>query len=542
MPDTTDMELLEAYGQQDSEEAFAELVRRHVDLVYSAALRHVSVPAQAEEITQAVFVILARKAAGLRSNIVLEAWLYETARLTSLSFLRGEHRRRRREQEAYMQSVLNETANEPTWNQLSPLLDDAMARLGKKDRDAVILRFFKGKSLAEIAATLQTTEAAAQSRVHRAVGKLQRFFLKRGIDSTAEAIAGAMSANAVLVAPASLAKTATAIGLAKGMATSTSTTTLIKGALKLMAWTKIKVTVVIGAISLLAIGTTVIATKAFTPASKIVSPVIVASAYPGDWIWKGDSRNLNRVPPLLILQPSKRPTNWVPFGMQGDHRYLAEGKTVKELLAAVYSQIDSAAKLDFQVELPADRWDCIDTLPGTNWWWSLRDELNKRFNIVEEFDVDAGGNRVVLVRTATSVFATKAFASESKTATGVYPGDWIWRGDSLTLDRVPPLLILQPSKLPPNWVPFDMQGDRRYLAEGKTVKELLAAVYSQIDSRAKLDFQIQLPSDKWDCIDTLQDTNWCYSLQKELNARFHITEEFSTAPGPNRVVIVKAEP
>jgi RNA polymerase sigma factor (sigma-70 family) len=99
------MDLLRDYQRQGSEEAFAELVRRHVNLVYSAALRHAGIAAHAEEITQAVFVILARKAAGLRPDTILDAWLYETTRWTALSFLRGERRRQWREQEAYMQST-----------------------------------------------------------------------------------------------------------------------------------------------------------------------------------------------------------------------------------------------------------------------------------------------------------------------------------------------------------------------------------------------------------------------------------------------------
>ena len=143
MTDVSDIELLREYGRQGSDEAFAELVRRHINLVYSAALRHVGVAAQAEEITQAVFVILARKAAGLRPGTILDAWLYETTRLTSLSFLRGERRRQFREQEAYMQSSLGESDGNSIWNQVGPLLDESMARLSKADREAVVLRFFK---------------------------------------------------------------------------------------------------------------------------------------------------------------------------------------------------------------------------------------------------------------------------------------------------------------------------------------------------------------------------------------------------------------
>ena len=102
MHDASDMELLRNYHRQGSEEAFAKLVERHVNLVYSAALRHAGTAAHAEEITQAVFIILARKADRLRPDTVLEAWLYETTRLTALSFLRGERRRQAREQEAYI--------------------------------------------------------------------------------------------------------------------------------------------------------------------------------------------------------------------------------------------------------------------------------------------------------------------------------------------------------------------------------------------------------------------------------------------------------
>src|SRR5665213_3395 len=163
MHDASDMDLLRDYARQGSEEVFAELVRRHINLVYSAALRHVGIAAHAEEITQAVFVILARKAVSLRTDTVLDAWLYETTRLTALSFLRGERRRQFREQEAYMQSTLPESTDVSVWNQLAPLLDDAMARLGKKDREAVVLRYFKEKNLGEVAAAMKITEAAAQS-------------------------------------------------------------------------------------------------------------------------------------------------------------------------------------------------------------------------------------------------------------------------------------------------------------------------------------------------------------------------------------------
>src|ERR1017187_2962032 len=206
MPEVSDMERLRNYSQQGSEEAFAGLVRQHVNLVYSAALRQVGIAAHAEEITQAVFVILARKSARLRPDTILDAWLFETTRLTALSFLRGERRRQFREQEAYMQSILQESTPDPVWQQLAPLLDDAMMRLGRRDREAVVLRFFKGRSLGEVAAALNIKEPAAQKRVSRALEKLRNHFARRGVDSTAAAIGETISAHSIQAAPVALAK------------------------------------------------------------------------------------------------------------------------------------------------------------------------------------------------------------------------------------------------------------------------------------------------------------------------------------------------
>jgi RNA polymerase sigma factor (sigma-70 family) len=261
MHDASDMELLRDYDRQGSEAAFAELVRRHINLVYSTALRHIGIAAHAEEITQAVFIILAHKAAGLRADTILEGWLHETTRLTALSFMRGERRRQFREQEAYMQSTLQENNDAATWNQLAPLLDEAVSRLGKKDRDAVMLRFFKDKSLREVAAALNVNEAAAQRRVHRAVEKLRGFFARRGVVLPAAALTTAISANSVQAAPVALAKSVTAVAIAKGAAASGSTLTLIKGALKIMAWTKVKTAIVVSAVILAAAGTATLTIK-----------------------------------------------------------------------------------------------------------------------------------------------------------------------------------------------------------------------------------------------------------------------------------------
>jgi RNA polymerase sigma factor (sigma-70 family) len=260
-----DLELLQEYHREGSDAAFAELVRRHLNLVYSAALRHAGIAAHAEEIAQAVFIILARKAAGLRPDTVLAAWLHETTRLTARHFQRGERRRQIREQEAYMQSTLNQ-AEPPAWDQLKPLLDDALSHLGKKDREAVVLRFLGEKTLGEVAAVLNVSEAAAQSRVHRALEKLRRWLGKRGVTLTAAAISGALYAHSAQAAPVGLAQTISAVAAAKGVAAGTSTLTLTKGALKIMAWTKMKTAVLVGVGVLLAAGSATMAVKAVNAA------------------------------------------------------------------------------------------------------------------------------------------------------------------------------------------------------------------------------------------------------------------------------------
>jgi RNA polymerase sigma factor (sigma-70 family) len=259
MPELDDIELLAQYARDHSEAAFAALVTRHVNLVYSTALRNAGNPHAAEEITQAVFIILAGKARSLSPQTVLSGWLYQTARLTAANFLRTEIRRQNREQEAYMQSLLNEP--EPNvWPQIAPLLDAAMAGLGEKDRNAVVLRFFENKSLGEVGRALGASEDAAKMRVNRALEKLRKFFYKRGVTLSGAIIAGAVSANSVQAAPVGLAITVTATA-AKGSAAAASTLTLVKGALKLMAWTKMKTAAVTGAVVLLTAGTGVVAVK-----------------------------------------------------------------------------------------------------------------------------------------------------------------------------------------------------------------------------------------------------------------------------------------
>ncbi|HEY5042694.1 MAG TPA: sigma-70 family RNA polymerase sigma factor [Verrucomicrobiae bacterium] len=251
-----DLTLLREYARRNSEEAFAALVTRHVNLVYSVALRQVREPHLAEEITQAVFIILARKAGSLGDKTILSGWLCRTARYAGANALTIQRRRQHREQEAFMQSQLEQSQNDlsrrseteaETWRQIAPLLDGALEKLGKKDHDALVLRFFENKNFAEVGVALGASEDAAKMRVSRALEKLRKFFTKRGVTLSSVAIAGMISAHSVQAAPVTLAKSVTAVAIAKGAAASGSTLTLIKGALKIMAWTKAKTAVAVAA-------------------------------------------------------------------------------------------------------------------------------------------------------------------------------------------------------------------------------------------------------------------------------------------------------
>lgn len=239
MNDLNDAELLAEFASRDSEQAFALLVKRHLRLVHSVALRHTTNSHHAEEITQAVFIILARKASSLGSKTILSGWLYQTARLTASNFRRAESRRVHREQEVFMDSIVPQNETSAAWIDMAPLLDDAMAYLGQADRDVIVLRYFENKPLEEVGLILGVEERAAQKRVSRSLEKLRRIFRKLGISATSAIIVGAISAHSVQAAPIALEETISATAL-KGSAVAGSTLTLVKGTLQIMRWMKTK--------------------------------------------------------------------------------------------------------------------------------------------------------------------------------------------------------------------------------------------------------------------------------------------------------------
>ncbi len=306
-----DLTLLREYATGNSETAFAALVERHIHLVYSVALRQVRDPHLAEEVTQAVFIILARKAGSLGDNIILPGWLCRVARYASAKAVRTQLRRQRREQEAFMQSILDrggDASSQPEiWKQIAPLLDHALDKLSRKDHDALVLRFFQKKNFADVGAALGASEDAAKMRVSRALEKLRRFFHQRGVDSTAATIAENITARSIQAAPAALAKSVTAVAMAKGAAASASTLTLIQGALKIMAWTKAKIAIVVSACVLLTAGTTSVTIYNMgKPMRSIESEWSAISGDNGQWSWAGGKIEGHSVTGDGVLASSKK--------------------------------------------------------------------------------------------------------------------------------------------------------------------------------------------------------------------------------------------
>jgi RNA polymerase sigma factor (sigma-70 family) len=240
---TADQQLLREYAERRSEGAFNELVRRYVDFVYSVALRIVRDPHRAEDVTQGVFVAVARNAGKLAGQQVLGGWLHRTTRNIAANAIRAEVRRQTREQEVASMNVKDHDA----WEEIAAHLDAALGSLGEPDRDAVLLRYFQKKSLVEVGTALGVTEDAAQKRVSRALERLRHFFEARGVTVGVSGLAAALSVNAVHAAPASVAVVATTAATLGGMSLTAAGFTS-----KVIAMTTLQKTTVVVALALTA--------------------------------------------------------------------------------------------------------------------------------------------------------------------------------------------------------------------------------------------------------------------------------------------------
>jgi RNA polymerase sigma factor (sigma-70 family) len=245
-----DAELLRRYAQDRSEPAFTELVERHLSLVYYAALRRIGQAQLAEDAAQYVFIALARNASALSRHAVLTGWLYTTTRFAANRILRVERRRQFREQEAYsMENVLSPP--DLDWDRLRPALDGVMDQLSDRDRAAVLLRYFEGRSFADVGRALELTEEAARKRVERGLERMRSLLVRRGVSSTSTALALVLSSQSGLAAPTGLAATVSGSALAAGGSVMSSA---LVGLIGVMSTTK-AILGIAGALSLFALGT-----------------------------------------------------------------------------------------------------------------------------------------------------------------------------------------------------------------------------------------------------------------------------------------------
>ena len=210
-----DVELLRRYAENRSEEAFAELVQQHIDLVYFAAFRRLGGDRQlAEDVCQQVFVALARNASSLSHHSTITGWLYSTARHKAVSAVRSERRRRIREREAQLMRDIDANSTSADWDKMRPVLDTALDELSIRDREAVLLRFFRGQSFAEVGESLSITADAARMRVERALDKLRAGLNRRGVSSTTAVLALVFANQATAAAPPGLGASVAATALA----------------------------------------------------------------------------------------------------------------------------------------------------------------------------------------------------------------------------------------------------------------------------------------------------------------------------------------
>jgi RNA polymerase sigma factor (sigma-70 family) len=216
-----DFELLQRFTRKGEQSAFADLVRRHLDLVFATALRKVADAGGAQEISQNVFSVLARKASRFAPDDSLPAWLYKSALLESKSWLRGEMRRGRREATAAeLGTTMKTSEDQPAFHALVPLLDEALLSLREKDRTALLLRFYESHSLRDVGSAFGVSEDTAQKRVQSALEKLAEFYKRRGFKTAtlaatvavlqhtaapaSAAVVGAVLSAALKVAPPAL--------------------------------------------------------------------------------------------------------------------------------------------------------------------------------------------------------------------------------------------------------------------------------------------------------------------------------------------------
>lgn len=276
MTEMPDSQLLEEFAKRGSATAFEQLVRRHMDWVYSCARRTLGDAHLAEDVAQAVFILLAAKARALQGHAQLGGWLFRATRYCAANAQREQNRRQRHEKEAPLMQTQTAPDEQANWEELYPVLDEAVTGLGGADRDAVLLRYYQGKTMAEVATALGIGDEAAKKRVQRAVEKLRAAMVKKGVCVSTGGLAVVMGAKITQAAPSWLVGAAVkaSLGAAKTAAGSTMAAAIAKAAGKLMWGAKVKLAAMLvagGGAGVVAVGVTVHALAA--PATQPVEPL-----------------------------------------------------------------------------------------------------------------------------------------------------------------------------------------------------------------------------------------------------------------------------
>jgi RNA polymerase sigma factor (sigma-70 family) len=234
---------LDRFVRERSDEAFRVLVEKYTNMVYATCLRGLGGDhSAAEEAVQSVFALLARKAGGIRRPGALAAWLFKTANWVVVSAKREAARRGRREAEAALRMegvrrMAKESAGRAFDQEEQALLNDAIAALRTKQRDAIVMHFLHGRSRREVAAALGCSEDALRMRIDYGLKKLRSHFARKGIVLSLGVLTAGLTIEGTTSASAGL----TALCCAAGRgATSIYVNTVAKGALKMMFWAKVK--------------------------------------------------------------------------------------------------------------------------------------------------------------------------------------------------------------------------------------------------------------------------------------------------------------
>ncbi len=355
-----DDKLLREFADHRSEEAFRALVDRHLDFVYSVALRRLGNPQSAEEVAQLVFIDLAAKAPRLDRNTVLAGWLYRATCFAAGKAVRSELRRQRRETRAAQMETSNHPNNtDPSWERLEPLLDEALGQLPELDRNVVLLRFFEKKALRDVATQVGLNEGAARKRLARAVEKLRAAFVRRGVAVSSVALAATLLAQTAPAAPVGLAA-AIAGTAAQGALLGGSTLTIGNGILKIMALSKLKLAATATIAVLMVTGTT------YVIQHRVREPVASSVETDDDAmilriIRQMNSRALDEAPPRVFLRASgtdDRRTGTI----SANGKFMGRGVSVAELLAMAYRTSRGRLRPLDGVALPDGRFDYLVSL------------------------------------------------------------------------------------------------------------------------------------------------------------------------------------